>query len=75
MKTLKVPGMMCNMCVKRITKALTDEGINATVELSTKTVSVAEELVSYYSINTIVDTILCLDGTEVVVGSDTYTLS
>lgn len=46
MKTLKVPGMMCNMCVKRITKALTDEGINATVELSTKSVTVLEELVS-----------------------------
>lgn len=46
MKTLKVPGMMCNMCVKRITKALTDEGINATVELSTKSVTVSEELVS-----------------------------
>ena len=37
---------MCNMCVKRITKALTDEGINATVELSTKSVTVSEELVS-----------------------------
>ena len=46
MKTLKVPGMMCNMCVMRISKALSDEGINASVELSTKTVSVAEELVS-----------------------------
>ena len=46
MKTLKVPGMMCNMCVKRITKALTDEGINASVELSTKSVTVSEELVS-----------------------------
>lgn len=28
--------------------------------------AVAEELVSYYSINTIVDTILCLDGMEVI---------
>ena len=46
MKTLKVPGMMCNMCVKRITKALTDEGIKAVVELSTKSVSVAEDLVA-----------------------------
>ena len=46
MKTLKVPGMMCNMCVKGITKSLTDEGINATVELSTKSVTVSEELVS-----------------------------
>ena len=46
MKTLKVPGMMCNMCVKRIPKALTDEGIDAVVELSTKRGSVAEELVA-----------------------------
>lgn len=46
MKTLKAPGMMCNMCVKRITKALTDEGIEAVVELSTKSVSVAEDLVA-----------------------------
>lgn len=46
MKTLKVPGMMCNMCVKRITKALADEGIEAVVELSTKSVSVAEDLVA-----------------------------
>lgn len=28
--------------------------------------SVAKELVSYYNANTIVDTILCLDGTEVI---------
>ena len=28
--------------------------------------AVAEELVSYYSTNTIVDTILCLDGTQVI---------
>ena len=28
--------------------------------------AVAEELVSYYNISTIVDTILCLDGTEVI---------
>ena len=45
MKTLKVPGMMCNMCVKRISKALAEEGVDATVELNTKTVSVANELV------------------------------
>ena len=42
MKTLKVPGMMCNMCVKRISKALTEEGIEATVDLKNKTVSVSE---------------------------------
>ena len=28
--------------------------------------AVAEELVSYYSVSTVVDTILCLDGTEVI---------
>ena len=28
--------------------------------------AVAESLVSYYSLNTVVDTILCLDGTEVI---------
>lgn len=44
MKTLKVPGMMCNMCVKRISKALTEEGIEANIDLSMKTVSVAEEV-------------------------------
>ena len=42
MKTLKVPGMMCNMCVKRISNALTEEGIEATVDLKNKTVSVSE---------------------------------
>ena len=46
MKTLKVPGMMCNMCVNRISKSLSDEGIEATIELSTKTVSVSEDLVA-----------------------------
>ena len=46
MKTLKVPGMMCNMCVNRISKALSDEGINATIELSTKTVSVSGDLIA-----------------------------
>ena len=28
--------------------------------------AVAKELVSYYAVNTIVDTVLCLDGTEVI---------
>ena len=45
MKALKVPGMMCNMCVKRITKGLNDEGIEAIVDLKSKTVSVAENVV------------------------------
>ena len=44
MKTLKVPGMMCNMCVNRITKGLTAEGIEAVVDLKTKTVTVAEDV-------------------------------
>ncbi len=36
---------MCNMCVKRISKALTEEGIDAVVDLNTKTVSVADEVI------------------------------
>ena len=44
MKTLKVPGMMCNMCVKRITSALNAAGIEAVVELKNKSVSVSAEI-------------------------------
>ena len=42
--------------------------IDVTVQKSrlSEAKAVAEELVSYYSINTIVDTILCLDGMEVI---------
>lgn len=44
MKTLNVPGMMCQMCVKRITNALAAEDIMAEVDLAAKTVKVPEEL-------------------------------
>ena len=44
MKTLKVPGMMCNMCVNRINKALSAEGIDAVIDLNAKTVSVSENV-------------------------------
>ena len=44
MKTLKVPGMMCNMCVKRITAALNEAKIEAVVDLASKTVTVSEDL-------------------------------
>lgn len=40
MKTLRVADMHCEMCVKRITKALEGEGIEFSVDLGKKTVSV-----------------------------------
>ena len=40
MTVLNVPGMHCDNCVKRITNALTDAGLNFTVSLEDKTVSV-----------------------------------
>jgi copper chaperone CopZ len=41
MKTLSVPGMHCQMCVKNITKALDNAGIKHNpVSLETKTVEV-----------------------------------
>lgn len=43
MKTIKVPGMMCQNCVKRITNALSASGIEGKIELESKTVTVAEE--------------------------------
>jgi copper chaperone len=45
MKTLKVSDMHCEMCVKRITTALTSEGINLTISLENKTVSVDDTAV------------------------------
>ena len=42
MKVLQVPDMHCDMCVKRITKALTDEGIVFHVSLDDKTVMVED---------------------------------
>ena len=40
MITLKVSGMMCQMCVKRITKGFADENIIAEIDLATKSVKV-----------------------------------
>ena len=42
MITLKVPGMMCQMCVKRITKGFADENLIAEIDLATKSVKVNE---------------------------------
>ena len=40
MKTIYVPEMMCENCVRRITEALTGAKLNFTVDLPTKTVSI-----------------------------------
>ena len=40
MKTVYVPEMMCQNCVRRITEALTEAKLNFTVDLETKTVSI-----------------------------------
>ena len=40
MTTLKVPDMHCDMCVKRITKALTDAKLKFSVSLDDKTVTI-----------------------------------
>ena len=40
MTVLKVPDMHCENCVKRITKALTDEKLSFTVSLKNQTVSI-----------------------------------
>ena len=40
MKTISVPDMMCENCVKRITGALKGAGLNFEVNLPGKTVSV-----------------------------------
>jgi len=39
MKTISVPDMMCENCVKRITNALRGAGLNFEVNLPEKTVS------------------------------------
>lgn len=46
MKTLKVPDMHCEKCVARITKALTDKGMDFTVSLESRTVSVEDARVA-----------------------------
>ena len=40
MTTISVPDMMCENCVKRITKALSDAELNFTVSLPEKTVTI-----------------------------------
>lgn len=40
MKTIYVPEMMCQNCVRRITEALTEAKLAFTVDLDTKTVSI-----------------------------------
>ena len=40
MKTVYVPEMMCQNCVRRITEALTEAKLSFTVDLDTKTVSI-----------------------------------
>ena len=40
MKTVFVPEMMCQNCVRRITEALTEAKLDFTVDLETKTVSI-----------------------------------
>ncbi len=45
MKTLKVEDMHCEMCVKRISNALTEANIAFEVSLADKTVAVADDSV------------------------------
>ena len=40
MKTISVPDMMCENCVKRITKALTDADLKFQVSLESKAVTI-----------------------------------
>ena len=40
MKKIFVPDMHCENCVRRITSALKDAGVDAVVDLSTQTVTV-----------------------------------
>jgi copper chaperone len=40
MTVIKVPDMHCEMCVKRITKAMSEANLNFTVSLENKTVSI-----------------------------------
>lgn len=40
MTTIKVEDMHCEKCVERITKALTEDGVDFQVSLETKTVTI-----------------------------------
>ena len=70
----KIRTKRCNLFL-RVTPghfATSHSHINYYIDVTTQktrlseATAVAEELVSYYNLNTIVDTILCLDGTEVI---------
>ena len=45
MKILKVPGMMCQMCVNRINKGFSEASIEVEVDLASKTVKVSADSV------------------------------
>lgn len=45
MKILKVPGMMCQMCVNRINKGFSEASIEVQVDLASKTVKVSADSV------------------------------
>ena len=73
-KTYKIPTKRRNLYL-RVSEghfATSHSHINYFIDVTTQKTrlseasAVAKELVSYYNITTIVDTILCLDGTEVI---------
>ena len=73
-KSYKIPTKHRNLFL-RVSKghfATSHSHINYFIDVTTQKTrlseasAVAKELVSYYSLNTIVDTVLCLDGTEVI---------
>ncbi|MBE6577847.1 MAG: phosphoribosyltransferase [Ruminococcaceae bacterium] len=73
-KTYKIPTKRRNLFL-RVSEghfATSHSHINYFIDVTTQktrlseATAVAKELVSYYNITTIVDTILCLDGTEVI---------
>ena len=43
MTVINVSNMMCEKCVARITKALSEENLHFTVDLATKTVSLEDD--------------------------------
>ena len=72
--TFKIQSKRQNLFL-RLTKghfATSHSHINYYIDVTTQKTrlsearAVAEELVSYYQSNTVVDTILCLDGTQVI---------
>ena len=74
LETVKIASKGRNLYL-RVTKghfATSHSHINYYIDVTThktrlsEASAIAKELVSYYNLNTIVDTILCLDGTEVI---------